>query len=484
MVGKGYSGCHYRIISAGALSDGVAGKMDYIHQIWCYKILFNTSDGVRVLMAQNLLLLLVITALAVAAGRYWRRRDDARLIEHLESEVNHGRVQQAVLEERCLRYEDAQQRYTECDELLQAANAEVARLTTALEVAAGELRGQQLLAAEKHRLLRQSQLQFSQQFELHAKRNIESTNEQLATMAEGRLNTLLMPLREQLGDFRRKVEETYHRDSQDRHQLKAEISQLKSLNERISADAINLTNALRGDNKALGNWGELVLERVLENAGLVKDRDYRREVSFRTEAGKRLRPDAIVHLPGGRDVIIDAKVSIKAFEKAHAEHDKSACERWMRMHVKSIRSHIEGLSAKEYERIDAVNSLDFVLLFIPVEAAFQAALEHDNGLYKDAFDRDIVMVGPASLMVTCRTIQNVWRTEMQNQNAQQIARKAGDLIDRFVAFSNDLERVGDSLSAAQGAYDQARRRLSEGRGNLISRARDIQQLGARGKEAV
>jgi len=228
-----------------------------------------------------------------------------------------------------------------------------------------------------------------------------------------------------------------------------------------------------------------VLERVLESAGLVKDRDYEREVSFQSESGRRLRPDVLIHLPGGRDVIIDAKVSIKAFEKAHAERtDKAARNRWMRLHVKSIRTHIETLSVKEYERIDAVNSLDFVILFVPVEAAFQAAVEFDGGLYKDAFDRDVVLVGPASLMVTCRTIQNVWRTEMQHRNALQIARKAGDLIDKFIAFTRDLDKVGESLSVASNAYDQARRRLSSGRGNLMSRAKTIQQLGAIGKEQV
>ncbi len=437
------------------------------------------------MIGQNTLLVFLLLVVGVISGWVWRGRRDGGLISRLEAEVTRSRVHEAVIAERGLRVEEVQGRYIECNEQLQAARSEVARLTTALEVASSELRSQQLLAAEKHRLLRQSQMEFSRQFELHATKNLEGSNDRLATVAEARLNSLLVPLREQIGDFKRRVEETYDRDSQDRHQLKAEISQLKTLNERISSDAINLTNALRGDNKALGNWGELVLERVLESAGLVKDRDYEREVSFRCESGKRLRPDVLIHLPSGRDVVIDAKVSIKAFEKAHAERgDKATQNRWMRMHIKSIRTHIESLSAKEYERIDGVNSLDFVLLFVPVEAAFQAALEFDGSLYSDAFDRDVVLVGPSSLMVTCRTIQNVWRTELQNRNAVQIARKAGDLIDRFVAFTKELDRVGESLSSANNAFDRAQRQLSTGRGNLVSRAKSIQKLGVMGKEEV
>lgn len=435
--------------------------------------------------AQFYLLLILVAGVAVASGWLYRGRRDAAIIDRLQADLGQYKVREAVLEERGLRVDEVQARYVECNEQLQAARSEAAQLATALEVASSELKSQQVLASEKQQLLRLNQLEFRQQFELHARKNLEGCNDRLAAMAEDRLNSLLVPLREQLGDFKRRVEETYDRDSQDRHQLKAEIAQLKTLNERISNDAINLTNALRGNNKSLGTWGELVLERVLESAGLVKDRDYEREVSFQSESGRRLRPDVLIHLPGGRDVIIDAKVSIKAFEKAHAERtDKAARNRWMRLHVKSIRTHIETLSVKEYERIDAVNSLDFVILFVPVEAAFQAAVEFDGGLYKDAFDRDVVLVGPASLMVTCRTIQNVWRTEMQHRNALQIARKAGDLIDKFIAFTRDLDKVGESLSVASNAYDQARRRLSSGRGNLMSRAKTIQQLGAIGKEQV
>jgi len=434
---------------------------------------------------QSYLLLFLIVGLAGLAGWVLRSRRDTATIIRMQADLTRFRVQEAVLEERSLRIEEVQGRYIECNELLQGANAEVARLTTALELASSELRSQKILASEKQSLLRQNQMEFSQQFELYTQRNLEGSNDRLAAIAETRLNSLLVPLRAQIGEFKKRVEDTYDRDSQDRYQLKAEISQLKSLNERISSDAINLTNALRGNNKSLGNWGELVLERVLESAGLVKDRDYEREVSFRDEAGKRLRPDVVIHLPGGRDVVVDAKVSIKAFESAHAERDNRVVNKhWMGAHVKSVRKHIETLSVKEYERIEGINTLDFVVLFIPVEAAFQAAIEHDAELYKDAFDRDVVLVGPASLMVTCRTIQNVWRSELQNRNALHIAQKAGDLIDKFVAFTRDLDKVGESLALASNAYDQARRRLAHGRGNLVTRARSIQQLGVHGKEQL
>ncbi len=364
---------------------------------------------------------------------------------------------------------------------LQVADNEVARLQTAIEVAHTTLRQQQAFAAERMEILERQNSEFTKKLDAISAKYFVENNSRLTNMAETQLNGLLVPLREQLGEFRKRVEDTYDRDSQDRHMLKAEISQLKSLNERISKDAINLTNALRGDNKTLGNWGELVLERVLESAGLEKGREFDREVTFTDASGKRLRPDVLLHLPGGKNIIVDSKVSVKDFEKSLAQHNESERQKSVHLHVKALRRHVESLSSKQYELIDGANSLDFVIMFVPVEAAFQLALEHDRSLYQDAYEKDVLIVGPSSLMVTCRTIQNVWRAELQNKNSKQIARKAGELIDKFTAFTAELDKVGNALATASDSYELARRRLGSGRGNLISRARAIQQLGACGK---
>ena len=367
------------------------------------------------------------------------------------------------------------------EEALQISGKEVVRLQTAVEVAHTQLRQQTRFASERMEILERQNSEFNRRFESIAAQFFVENNSRLADMTESQLNGLLVPLREQLGDFKKRVEDTYDRDSQDRHLLKAEIASLKNLNERISKDAINLTNALRGDNKSLGNWGELVLERVLENAGLQKGREYFREVSFTDEGGRKLRPDVVVHLPGGKHIVVDSKASIKAYEKLVSSNDEEDRRKWSQLHVKSLRRHVDGLSRKQYELIDGVNSLDFVVMFIPVEAAFQAALEQDDALYRDAFDKDVVIVGPLSLMVTCRTIQNVWRVERQNKNSKQIARKAGELIDKFAAFTEELDKIGASLASATETYSLARRKLVSGRGNLMQRAQVIQDLGASGK---
>ena len=364
---------------------------------------------------------------------------------------------------------------------LQVSSKEVVRLQTAVEVAHTQLRQQTLFASERMEILERQNSEFNRRFESIAAQFFVENNSRLADMTESQLNGLLVPLREQLGDFKQRVQDTYDRDSQDRHLLKAEISSLKHLNERISQDAINLTNALRGDNKSLGSWGELVLERVLENAGLQKGREYFREVSFTDESGRKLRPDVVVHLPGGKHIVVDSKASVKAYEKLVSSDNEEDRRKWSQMHVKSLRRHVDSLSSKQYELIDGVNSLDFVVMFIPVEAAFQAALEHDGALYNDAFDKDIVIVGPLSLMVTCRTIQNVWRVERQNKNSKLIARKAGELIDKFAGFTDELDKIGASLASATETYSLARRKLTSGRGNLVQRAQVIQELGAAGK---
>lgn len=429
----------------------------------------------------EILSLVFVACLAFSCGwllcssrlRYAARTDYEELARLLSIEAL-----SANKDQRLLGLEESLQ---SSEQALRVSDKEVVRLQTAVEVAHTQLRQQTRFAAERLEILERQNGEFNRRFESIAAQFFVENNSRLADMTESQLNGLLVPLREQLGDFKKRVEDTYDRDSQDRHLLKAEISSLKNLNERISKDAISLTNALRGDNKSLGNWGELVLERVLENAGLQKGREYYREVSFTDDNGRKLRPDVVVHLPGGKHIVVDSKASVKAYEKYVSSDNDEERRKWSQMHVKSLRRHVESLSSKQYELIDGVNSLDFVVMFIPVEAAFQAALELDDALYKDAFDKDVVIVGPLSLMVTCRTIQNVWRVERQNKNSKQIARKAGELIDKFAGFTDELDKIGASLASATETYSLARRKLTSGRGNLVQRAQVIQELGAAGK---
>ena len=386
---------------------------------------------------------------------------------------------ESLAEERLDRLHDAEALLLQSQENLEQALAEKFARQSAVDTARARLQQHQLAGRQQVDLLEKRNLELKGQIEAISARVFADNSHRMTEMTEVQLQHLLTPLREQIGEFKQRVEEVYDKDQKDRYQLKAEIGQLKSLNERISADAINLSNALRGDNKTLGSWGELVLERVLERAGLTKGQEYDREVSLENSDGMRLRPDALLYLPGEKSIIIDSKASIKFYEKSLQEAtDLPSKNQYLREHVKSIKKHIDGLSAKGYETLEGVNSLDFVLMFVPVEAALQAALEFDDSLYSEAYDRDVVLVGPSSLMVTCRTIQNVWHSELQNKNSRLIAKRAGELVDRFGMFVSEIDNIARALDAASVSCENARRKLSTGRGNLVGRARQLQALGA------
>ncbi len=386
---------------------------------------------------------------------------------------------QALAGDRLDRLKSVEAELSLCTQRVERAVAEKFSLRAAVDTSRARLQQQQVAGRQQIELLEKRNFELKGQIEAISARVFADNSHRMTEQTEVHLQHLLTPLREQIGEFKQRVEEVYDKEQKDRYQLKAEIGQLKSLNERISADAINLSNALRGDNKTLGNWGELILERVLERAGLSKGSEYDREVCLQSADGANLRPDALLYLPGGKSIIIDSKVSIKFYEKTlYDSCDADAKKRLLREHVKSIKKHIDGLSAKEYEALEGVCSLDFVLMFIPVEAALHAALQFDDSLYKDAYDRNVILVGPSSLMVTCRTIQNVWHSELQNKNSSIIAKKAGELVNRFNGFVSELDTISASLDNAMQNCDEARRKLATGRGNLIGRARQLQELGA------
>ena len=332
---------------------------------------------------------------------------------------------------------------------------------------------------EKLALLDEARESMYVEFKNIANEIFENKQKVFSEKSGEQLDSLLKPLSERIKDFEKKVEETYSRESKERFSLIKEVKNLQDLNARIGQDAVNLTNALTGQTKTQGTWGEIVLERVLEKSGLQKGREYDIQVSVKNEEGSRLQPDVVVHLPEGKDVIIDSKVSLTAYERFCSVEEEDKRQQALREHIQSLRNHIKALSDKDYQKLVDVRSLDFVLLFLPVEAAFSIAIQHDADLFGEAFDKNIVMVAPSTLLATLRTIQNIWRYEQQNRNAQEIADRAGSLYDKFVNFVRDLEEIGDKLNSAQKSYDKAHNKLSSGRSNLVSKAESMRELGAK-----
>jgi DNA recombination protein RmuC len=328
------------------------------------------------------------------------------------------------------------------------------------------------------------QEKFSKEFEILASKILEEKSVKFTEQNKENLKNILSPLQEKIQTFERKVEDT-HKESIDYHAaLRQQILGLKDLNLQMSKDTINLTKALKGDSKTQGNWGELVLERVLEKSGLEKDREYFVQQSFTNEEGKRILPDVVIHLPDGKKMVIDSKVSLTAYEHFVNSDDDNEKSQLLKEHVNSLKRHIEQLSEKRYEDIYKIESPDFVLLFIPIEPAFAVALNMDNQLYNKAFERNIVIVTPTTLLATLRTIDSMWNNEKQQRNAIEIARQAGALYDKFEGFISDLTNVGKKMDEAKAEYRGAMNKLFEGKGNLIVSVEKLKKMGAKSKKSL
>jgi DNA recombination protein RmuC len=346
----------------------------------------------------------------------------------------------------------------------------IAELSTRLEE-------ERKVSQEKLALLEQAEKNMMDAFENLSNKILEEKSKKFTEQNKTNIGEVLNPLREQLGDFRKKIEDVYDKETKDRLSLYHEITSLKSLNEQMSKDAINLTNALKGESKTRGNWGEVILEKVLEQSGLTKGREYEIQGNYRDEAGKLFYPDVVIHLPNKRDVIIDSKISLNAYERYYSAEDEQGKQQAIREHLDSVKTHVKGLKEKSYDELVGVNSLDMVLMFVAIEPALMLAFEHDESLFQEAFNKGIFLVSPSTLTMNLQIIQNMWRYEYQNQNAQEIAKRAGDMYDKFTGFVEALEDIGDKIGKAQTAYDTAHNRLVDGKGNLISRAEAIRKLG-------
>ncbi|MGF1693306.1 DNA recombination protein RmuC [Photobacterium kagoshimensis] len=343
---------------------------------------------------------------------------------------------------------------------------------------------EQKAAEEKIALLENAEERLRIQFESLANRMFEQKTRTVDEQNKQSLESILYPLRAQLEGFKKQVNDSFSAEARERHTLVHEINNLKQLNEQMAQEAVNLTQALKGDNKAQGNWGEVVLARVLNESGLREGHEYQTQISLENEDGKRYQPDVVVHLPQDKDVVIDAKMSLVAYERYFNAETIAERELAMSEHTASIRGHIRGLSRKDYHQLHGVHSLDYVLMFIPVEPAFQAAIEADPSLIRDAMDQNIMLVSPTTLLVALRTINNLWRNERQNHNAKEIAERASKLYDKLRLFVADMEGVGASLDKANQSYQGAMNKLSTGRGNVIRQAESFKSLGVEVKRDI
>ncbi|WP_172681656.1 DNA recombination protein RmuC [Pseudomonas sp. CMR5c] len=364
-----------------------------------------------------------------------------------------------------------------------AKEHELRRLDAQAASLAAELREQQDSHQQRLTDLQGSRDELRAQFAELAGKIFDEREQRFAETSQQRLGQLLDPLKDRIQAFEKRVEESYQSEARERFSLAKELERLQQLNLRLSDEATNLTRALKGQ-KTQGNWGELILERVLEHAGLEKGREYQTQVSLKGPDGERFQPDVLIMLPGDKQVVVDSKVSLTAYQQYVGCDDPQVTQAALKQHVLSLRNHVKGLAGKDYKRLEGLHSLDFVLLFVPVEGAFSAALQAEPNLFQEAFDRHIVIVSPTTLLATLRVIDSLWKQERQSQNAREIAERAGWLYDKFVLFIQDLDEVGNRLQQLDKAYAAARNKLTEGRGNLISRSEQLKLLGARASKSL
>ena len=482
--------------------------------------------GLALVVLLVIVLVVIVSAMKVKIykDRFWNTQVDNKekteYISALEHELQAYKIKNASNEQELQQFEETKETLKSTNEVLQTLQGRYnelekelsqikAKLESAEEIYAALLEEHSSLkerydtilednskyrtnnarllmkleSEERHALSQKEMMnthkkEIKDELEALAKKVFDGNSQKFAEFSKENLDNMIKPLQSQIAEFKKQVADTYNSESQDRAVLKNEINSLKELNEKISKDAINLTNALKSDSKQQGVWGEMVLESVLEASGLRKGYEFEREVSLRTDENEILRPDVVVHLPDNRDLIIDAKTSLVAYERFVNAADDDTRALHLTTHLNSIRAHVEGLANKNYERLKEVNTLDFIFMFMPIEGALAVALEHDSSIYDNAFKNKILLVGPTTLLVAMRAVENVWKYERQNQNAQEIARRAGAMYDKFVGFSEDLMKISKQIDTIQSSFSAARNKLSDGKGNLVRQVQQLKELGA------
>lgn len=378
-------------------------------------------------------------------------------------------------------YADAHLEMKNAAELLEKSNGQ---LQIDLAVMQTKYNEEVRSSQEKLQVLQNAKDELSKEFKLLANQIFEDKSKQFGSTQKEQLEILLKPFREQITNFATQSKEQFHSSSKDRHLLKDELLRLREMNAQLSQDALNLANALKGENKTQGNWGEFILEKILEESGLRKGIEYEVQSTLKSQEGKTYRPDVVIHMPQERDIIIDSKVSLVAYERFMNSEDPQQKATALKDHLQSISNHIKELSHKKYDALEGVNTLDYVLLFMPIEGAFMLALGEDGEFFKRAYDNNILVVSPSTLLVTLRTIEHIWRTQRQEDHAQKIANEAEAMYEKLVGFVEEMQKIGTNLQRAQESFDTSMNRLKTGRGNLIKRAENIVELGVKPKKML
>lgn len=367
---------------------------------------------------------------------------------------------------------------------LQEERNKLAQANQSLESARSYYKAQQEKIAEQKAEMEKSQDKFNKEFELIASKILDEKSQRFILTNQDNLDKILSPFKENIKAFEEKVEKVYKAESDERNKLEGVINTLMAQSKQIQEDANNLTKALKGDAKKQGNWGEVILERVLERSGLIKDREYRIQASLTAADGSRLQPDVVIDLPDEKHVVVDSKVSLIAYERYVTADTDEEKEGHLKQHLVSIKNHIQDLSSKSYQDLYQINSPDFVLLFVPIESSFSIAVQKDAELFNFAWDKKVVIVSPSTLLATLRTIASMWKQERQNRNVMEIARLSGAMYDKFVGFVGDMENIGKYVKQSQDAYDKAMNKLSVGSGNLANTSEKIKKLGAKASKQI
>jgi DNA recombination protein RmuC len=403
-------------------------------------------------------------------------------IESLEKEIN--RVLKELQDEKELHQSVISAERSKYEQELNTLRNEYIEVTKKLESARTHFQNQEQKIKEQKEYIEDLNKKLTIEFENIANKILDEKSQKFTEQNKTNLDIILNPLKERIKDFEAKVDKAYKEESQERITLKTEIKHLIELNKQVSEEANNLAQALKGDSKKQGNWGEVILEKVLERSGLVKGQEYFTQFSTNNEEGKRIQPDAVIQLPDNKHIIVDSKVSLVAYEAYVNTDNEEEKSRFLKDHVSSVRTHVKQLSEKSYQSSAEFNTPDFVLMFMPIESAFSLAIQGDKDLFSFAWDSKIVIVSPSTLLATLRTIASIWKQERQTKNALEIARQSGALYDKFVGFIEDLDKIGKSIDTSKNAYDAALNKLKTGSGNLIKRASEIQKLGAKTSKQI
>lgn len=421
----------------------------------------------------TILLILLFLAIGIALGYF---------INNLKQKAGVSSLEERL---RSLAENDTklQQHIKELEQNREAVRSEKDQLALELTRRNADFDNLKQRLEEQKKEVEELQEKFQVKFENLAAKILDEKSAKFTNQNKENIDAILKPLQEKIKTFEEKVEITQKESIGMHASLKEQLLNLKELNQQMTAEATNLTRALKGDSKMQGNWGELVLERVLEKSGLEKDREYFIQQSFQREDGSRVMPDVVLHLPDSKKMIIDAKVSLVDYER-YVNADELERPIHLKAHLNSIKKHIEQLSAKNYQDLYDIESPDFVLMFIPIEPAFAVALNEENNLYNKAFEQNIVIVTPSTLLATLRTVDSMWSNEKQQQNALEIAKQAGALYDKFEGFIQDLHNIGKKLDGAKGDYTEAMKKLVDGKGNLVSRVENLKKMGAKAKKSI